>query len=398
MVPAAHRPYRTADDKIEGLVLILMDIDQLRSSSQLMVEARDFARSVIECVPLAIMVVRNDMSIRVANTAFRDMVHLHPKELESRAFSDVLEQLWGLGKIKGQIEALYAPGSKGSFEVEHASTTADRKIFTIRGQVLQSDGDRVALIVMEDITLQRQAESLLSREKSDLESAVAAAAVTLDQTQEELRRLTSHLFTVQEEERQKVARDLHDDVSQQLSLLDLLLGDVPDVVRENPKLTEARQLLQALNTDVRLLSHQLHPAVLDHLGLSGALKILVEDFGQREGVPATYLSRDLPPITMQPAAIALYRITQEALRNVAKHAGKTHVKVSLDAVGPLLRLQVSDFGVGFDQVPDGSEMPSGFGIISMKERARMAHGSLQVSSSLGEGTTVAAELPFDAAS
>lgn len=390
------RPYRTSDDKIEGLVLIVMDIDQLRSSRQEMLDARDFARSVVECVPLAVVIVRKDMTIQTANTAFRDLTHMRPQELEARTFPDVLQKLWGLGYVEAHIEEFFRPGGKESFEVEHTSTTEDRRVLIVRGQALLADGDRVALIVMEDVTLRRQAETMLTREKTDLETAVASAALTLDRTQVELRSLTAHLFSVQEEERQKVARELHDDISQRLSLLDFLLRDVSEVPGSSSKLNQAREQLQSLNTDVRMISHQLHPAVLDELGLSASLKVLVEEFGQREGMPATYLSRNLPAIGMQPAAIAIYRITQEALRNVAKHAGKTHVKVLLEAEGAIIRLQVSDFGMGFDQDAEVSDLRVGLGLISMKERAHMAQGILTITSRLGFGTTVTAELPFDA--
>lgn len=390
------RPYRTTDDKIEGLVLIVMDIDHLRSSRQEMLEARDFARSVVECVPLAVVVVRKDMTIQIANTAFRNLIHVRPQELEARTFPDVLQQLWGLGFVRERIEEVFVPEGKSNFELEHTSTTGDRRVLIVRGQGLQADGDRVALIVLEDVTVRRQAESLLNKEKVDLQTAIASAAITLDRTQVELRSLTSHLFTVQEDERQKIARELHDDISQRLSLLDMLLRDLAEVPGPEPKLAEARKQLQSLNTDVRLISHQLHPAVLNELGLSASLKALVEEFGQRENMPATYLSRDLPAIPAQPAAIAIYRITQEALRNVAKHAGKTHVKVLLEAEGSNLRLQVSDFGIGFDQDADSPEARDGLGLISMKERAHMAHGTLTITSTLGFGTTVTAEMPFDA--
>ncbi len=390
------RPYRTAEDKIEGLVLILMDIDQLRSSQQEMLDARDFARSVVECVPLSLVVVRQDLTIQTANTAFRAMAGLRSQELEGRSFPDLVEHLWGLGLIQSSLERIFGLGTGEQFEFEHGSPTEDRKTLLVKGQALQFDGHKVALIVMDDITIRRQAEILLNLQNSELESAIATAAVTLDRTQEELRSLTAHLFRVQEEERQKIARELHDDISQRLTYLDFLLRDMPasqDQPERQAKLTEARAQLQTLNTDVRLISHHLHPAVLEELGLSAALKVLVDEFGEREGMPATYISRDVPVVQSQPAATALYRITQEALRNVAKHAGKTHVKVILEGEGQRLRLQVIDLGLGFDQ--DDMQSIQGLGLISMKERAHMAHGTLTLNAALGLGTTVTAEIPFD---
>ncbi len=395
------RPYRTSDDKIEGLVLILMDIDQLRRSQQEMLEARDFARSVIECVPLPVIVVREDLTIQTANTAFRTLAHRRSHDLEGHSFPDLVQLLWGLSTMREHLEKVFGAEQGGTSELEHRSTTPDEQMLAIRLQALQADGHQVALVVMEDVTVRRQAEMLLNRENTALHSAVASAAMTLDRTQDDLRSLTSHLFTVQEEERQRVARELHDDVSQRLSALDLLLGEVrvgPEAARKSSTLEAARQQLQVLNTDVRLISHHLHPAVLDELGLSAALKVLVDEFGQRESMPATYLSRDLVPLQTQPAAIALYRIAQEALRNVAKHAGRTHVKVLLERDGQNLRLQVIDLGIGFDQNSDATQPIRGLGMITMKERAHMAHGTMSVHSTLGLGTTITVELPFNESS
>ena len=119
----------------------------------------------------------------------------------------------------------------------------------------------------------------------------------------------------------------------------------------------------------------------------------MDEFGKREAMPATYISRNLPDLSPQPAVTAVYRITQEALRNVAKHAGITHVKVLLEAQQGSLHLEVRDFGIGFDQENEGDRR--GLGIISMKERARLAQGTLSVQSALGQGTTVAADIPLE---
>ena len=261
--------------------------------------------------------------------------------------------------------------------------------------MLPTDGSRVLLLMMEDISLRREAERLIAKEKEALESEIAIAARRLNRTQEELRGLTAHLFTAQEEERKRVARDLHDDISQRLSLLEIALHEVD--AKECTKavlerIRTAREQLQALNTDVRLLSHRLHPAILHDLGLAAALKDLVTEFGERFEMPATYSSQDLPESWPEEASIALYRITQEALRNVRKHAGKTHVKVMLGGQDHSLQLTVRDFGVGFDREAETTDL--GLGMISMKERARLAGGKFEVESALGQGTTITVEVPL----
>lgn len=159
------------------------------------------------------------------------------------------------------------------------------------------------------------------------------------------------------------------------------------------RLQRARDQVETLNADVRAISHRLHPSILSDLGLSTALRTLVHEFGEHENMPATYQTQDLPESWPPEAATAIYRIAQEALRNVAKHAGKTHVKVVLARNDGCLHLKVTDFGMGFDRE---AEAPApGLGMISMQERARLAGGTLAVQSELGQGTTVTADIPLD---
>jgi two-component system, chemotaxis family, CheB/CheR fusion protein len=150
--------------------------------------------------------------------------------------------------------------------------------------------------------------------------------------------------------------------------------------------------VQALNTDVRGISHRLHPAILKDLGLSRALRAMVHEFREREAMPATYSESNLPDDLSASVTTAIYRITQEALRNITKHAGETHVKVSINADDGVVRLQVRDFGLGFDQESDYPN--KGLGMISMEERARIVGGNFSVKSALGEGTTITVEIPL----
>ena len=390
------RPYRTTDNKIEGLVIVLFDIDQLRRSQQHLLDARDFASSVVESVPVPIVVLNEDCTIHTVNTAFRELTQMQAKELENRSLPDLAAHLWGVEGIKAKLCGLLKSSSGTTLDFEYESTTAQRKTLLMKAQALLRDGSRVLLLMVEDITLRRKAESLVSRQKEALEGKIELAERNLKRTQGELRGLTGHLFTAQEEERQRVARELHDDISQRLSLLDLLLHEIKGTEwahEDVTRLEAARGQVHTLNTDVRQISHRLHPAILNDLGLSAALKALVKEFGEREKMPATYLTQDLPENWSTDAATAIYRIAQEALRNASKHAGKTHVKVTLSGNAGRLHLRVMDFGQGFDQ--DLEAPTSGLGMISMQERARLAGGTLTVQSALGQGTTVMAEVPVE---
>ena len=388
------RPYRTPDNKIEGLVIVLLDIDQLRRSQQRIVEARVFADSVVESIPVPVVVLNQDCTIRMHNTAFRQLTGFQAAELADRSLPNVVGLLWGLNHFGRAINELLNQPIGSTMEFEHESTTAKPMNLLIKGRTLSTDGSLVVLLTMEDNTLRRNAEMVFSRQTAALQNEMATAARNLTRTQGELRGLNAHLFTVQEAERQRIARELHDDISQRLSLLEFLLNDVrlDESDGNRLKLENARQQLGSINTDVRQISHQLHPAILNDLGLSAALKTLVAEFGERENMPATYVTQNLPESWSQETATAIYRVAQEALRNVSKHAGKTHVKVVLAGEKECLQLKVTDFGIGFDQEMEINM--NGLGMISMQERARMAGGKLTVTSKLGEGTTILVDVPI----
>jgi two-component system CheB/CheR fusion protein len=376
------RPYRTSDNKIEGIVLVLVDIDQLRSSQGSLREARDFASSVVEGVPIPVVVLKKDCTVRTANTAFRTLTRMSEPAIVGQSFPDLIDRLWGVDGIRQKLDSLLVAEAGTTIEFEHESTTSDQKVLCFNAQAQANDGDRVILLTIEDITLRRRAERMLSQQKAELEAEVDRTKTTLSAAQEELRSLAAHLFSVQEEERQRVARELHDDLAQRLSLLQMQFEQEGGLSLDG-KGSEAGSIysqIKALNADVRTLSHKLHPAILSDLGLPAALKELVDNFRVHEQMFGTYIGTNVPEDIPIEAATVAYRIAQEALRNVSKHAGKTHVKVMLEGVDGMLRLEVRDLGAGFD--PEDEAPRRGLGLISMKERARIAGGSLTVTSAL----------------
>jgi two-component system CheB/CheR fusion protein len=320
---------------------------------------------------------------------------MQTKELLDRSLPELVNHLWGVDSLRERLDSLLHSPPGAALEFEHQSTTAQKRILLIRAQALSTDGSRVLLLMIEDISQRRDAEIQIARQKEALEGEIEIAARKLNRTQEELRGLTGHLITGQEDERQRVARELHDDISQRLSVLEMQLHEMmtdPRKHLDRAPIETARAMVQSLSNDVRQISHRLHPAILQDLGLPAALRAMVQEFGERENMPATYTSQNLPEAWSPESATALYRIAQEALRNVSKHAGKTHVKVILSGSDHQLALRVMDFGQGFDQEADAS--PRGLGMISMQERARLAGGRLEVQSALGHGTTVTATVPL----
>jgi two-component system, chemotaxis family, CheB/CheR fusion protein len=391
------RPYRTSDNKIEGVVVVLVDIDELRRSEQKLREARDFATTIVETIQIPLSVLTPGLKVRTVNNAFRVMSGLSLSELENRSFPELLKSLWAMENIRPMLESLLQENDDTSgFELDHQTGGTENRSLRFSARTIAVDQERALLVTVEDISGRKNAEQLLERERQRLAGEVLETAEALGRTQGEFRALAGSLFTSHEEERRRVARELHDDVSQQLALLQIELERCEQQFLKNP--AEVRRCVRdltarvmALADDVRRISHGLHPSVLEDLGLPHALKALVEEWGEREVMVASFARHQVPADLPQDVAATLYRIAQEALRNVAKHAGRTHAKVTLEGTQNGLRLEIADLGEGFDLEQTSGR---GLGLISMEERARLVNGTFRVESALGKGTTVTVEVPL----
>jgi two-component system, chemotaxis family, CheB/CheR fusion protein len=393
------RPYRTAENKIEGVVLVLMDIDDLRRSQQELLEARDYARRVIESIKTPVVVLNMDLKIRTVNGAFRTLASLPAGDSEGRSFPDLVALLWGLESLRERLSGLIDDSALGdSLDFEHQFEQGqETRFLRIWGRALSRDGEPIILLTLEDITAQKITEHLHARLNQELEVQVHSTEETLGRTQSELRALAGKLFASQEEERRHVARELHDDISQQLAYLQIEIERIQAKPPEHSdelgiKMEHLRLAAAHLSDNVRDISHRLHPSILEDLGLAEAIKSLLEEFRHQEGMLTTFRRHLVPASIPYETVGVLYRITQESLRNVAKHAGKTHVKITLEGTASGVRLKIKDFGEGFDM----HEKSSGLGLISMAERARLVQGSFSVESGLGTGTTITVEVPLSA--
>jgi signal transduction histidine kinase len=218
----------------------------------------------------------------------------------------------------------------------------------------------------------------------------------LEESQREIVALNERLMKAQEEERARIAGELHDGLAQQMTTVNLLLGSVkrqlPPDSRTKATIDEAQEILIGMGSDVRHLSHELFPPLLKEAGLPSALRAYCKEFSRTRGIPVSCEAdsdfKELSPGT----ALALYRITQEALGNTAKHSKAKQVRVRLTRAQEVVRLIVSDDGVGF--VPGRAGGSGGVGLLNMRERARVLNGAFELKSHPGDGTTIRAEVPF----
>jgi signal transduction histidine kinase len=221
----------------------------------------------------------------------------------------------------------------------------------------------------------------------------------LQESNERAHSLAGKLIRTQEQERTLIARELHDEIGQALTVVKINLDTMrlmPDSTAQSPLLDEGAALVEQAIEQVRDLSLLLRPAMLEHLGLVAALRWLVKTQAQRVGYHASFTADELPVAPAPDVEITCYRVLQEALTNIARHARARNVSVALQVVDRVLRLTIRDDGEGFELAAMRRRASQGgsVGLLSLEERASLANGRLSVVSAPGRGTTLILTLPF----
>jgi two-component system sensor histidine kinase UhpB len=216
----------------------------------------------------------------------------------------------------------------------------------------------------------------------------------LDRLEDERRAAGRAVLRAQEQERQRIAQDLHDEVNQALTAIKLRLSaavhDAPDGLRR--ELRETKHLVDTAMDELLNLARELRPTALDDHGLIPALSSHVEAFADRTGIRAEFRRHGELPLLSDEEQLVIYRVTQESLSNIVQHSGARHVNVDLSFTGKTV-LKVRDDGQGFDARRNGRNgrvrgRPGGLGVSGMRERALLVGGSLNIFSRAGEGTTI----------
>jgi len=218
------------------------------------------------------------------------------------------------------------------------------------------------------------------------------------QTENTLRLLGGRLITAQEEERKRIARDLHDDLNQRMALLSIGLEQVGQMLgTKNDQAAERVRELQrkalGISTEIHRMSYLLHPAKLDHLGLMPALKSFCDELSQSRGVNINFQHKGFPARLGTDITLCVFRIAQEGLQNAAKHSGADELDVFLKKTDDYVEMTISDRGCGFDMTSD--KMTKGLGFISMRERLRLVNGEIGIRSKPMKGTQINISVPLE---
>jgi two-component system, chemotaxis family, CheB/CheR fusion protein len=379
------RPYRSSDNKIDGVIVVLLDIDLIkRPLLEEARESRDYASVLLEASGQAVIAVGSDQRIVLVNGGAEKMFGYRRDEMVGQPLGFLLSEKFRKRAAEDLRNFFVAPANRPvGLGPSLDARRKDGALFPIEVSLsmIERAEQKLAVVFASDVTERRRLET-----QSDL-------------FRTEIGALAAQLITAQEEERRRVSRELHDGLCQQLASLALdveglaAAATTPAATRTRLRTLQARVI--KTSEEARHIAYELHPSVLDDLGLAVSLKALCEEFSDAEKIPVKFAAGKLPDLVPQEVASGLYRIAQESLQNIAKHAKAKHVSVELAAPDRAIRLSLQDDGVGFDQLAVRGK--GGLGMVSMGERARMMGARLSIESRPGNGVQIAILVPLQPA-
>jgi PAS domain S-box-containing protein len=330
-------------------------------------------RDLADSVPVPIWIATPDGRLRYGNTAWREATGTHltaPRDFAA---------LW--------IERAHPDDRlRAMSEFEAAVCRRDRFAFEVRVKAGDGTYHHWSFVAVPRLAPDGSVEHYVG----------AGSDITATRHSERaLHELGARLVAAQETERSRIARELHDDVGQQLALLASQLDVTRDRQLSRSRmlagLSEARKSLQDVATTVHSLSHELHPAKLKLLGLHQTLDILCRNVATESAVVTTFDAPAIPAHVPDEAALCLYRVTQEALQNAVKHSGASRIDVTVTATPSQLLLRITDDGAGFERL---ASQCSGLGLLTMRERVELSGGTFRIDTSTTGGTTIEATVPL----
>jgi len=356
-------------------IQVLRERSRRQESERSLREQKETLEAILDNLPVMVNMIDKEGKLIMVNRGWTRVMGYRPedflkKDLLAEIYPDPDERRRALDFIRS------AEGVWGNFTNRRSDGSLREMLWT---NVKLGDG-RIIGIGM-DVTDTRQAETDLRR------------------TRETVRMLSRRLSELEESERKRIARALHDQVGQELTALNITLDIIDNLIETGQlelariKVRESSTIVGQATEHVRDLMTELRPPVLDEFGLMAALHWHAQQFSTRTGIKSNVTGRDSSPVLPANLSIPLFRITQEALANVLKHARAAQVAINLEDDGSLVRLTIADDGSGFDpQVPAETDTEIEGGLRIMRERAESIGGTLQINSQPGSGTQLIVEV------
>jgi len=382
-------PIWNKEGSLNGAVVTFRNISERKRFQRALQTERSCLFAIMNTIGTLIVVLDLQGRIVQFNRACEDLTNYSFDEVKGKS-------LWEVGLISQKqmtaVKAVFQQLCDGhyprSYENDWVGKDGTRHVIAWSNTVFIDESGKVKYVIGTgiDMTEKKKGEILLKRSKRRLE-----------RNHNTLRYLATKLITAQEDERRRIARDLHDDMNQQVAALALKIQTIQgQLSTESPlakPLHELYQSVVSVSDDIHQLAYRLHPSILDDLGLAVAVRKYLDEFRAREPLDLFYQIKNLPGQIPLNVGTCLYRVMQEALRNVLKHSEAPSVTLTLEGTPGAIRLCVTDTGKGFDphQLPADR---SGIGLLGMKERIRLVGGRLKVNSRPGHGTEVCAQVPL----
>jgi PAS domain S-box-containing protein len=349
-------------------------IDERRRADARLQASEVRFRAIVETSPVPLCITSMpDGHILYTNRPLRELFGM-----DERLSANIADFYAEQGERERLIEHLRTQGSLRNREVQFRRPDGTRFWVMATARVATYDDSPAIYVGLNDITGRKQMEQ------------------ELVESREQQRGLSAYMEAIREEERKRIAMEIHDELGQLLTALkmdvSLLKMRIAHDAEATKKADDMRQLVEGTISMVRNVASHLRPAALN-FGIVSALEWLVEEFNRRNAIACELRIEGGEPALSDAHATALFRIAQASLTNVARHAGATRVEVTLVSTAAKLLLQVRDDGCGFDQQMVRRDYS--YGLLGMNERARLIGGSLAIESSQGAGTMVSIHIPLD---
>ena len=385
---SATEELETSKEELQSVNEELTTVNQeLKVKIEELAHSNNDFQNLINSTDIGTIFLDRSMRVKMTTPRAADVFNLLPSDI-GRPLSHITSRLLNDPLPEDIPEVL-----RRLTTVEREVETRDGRWFFMRVLPYRTSDDRIdgVVVTFQDVTSRHAAEQQV-RSSADLQQRITDHQVAEREISDLLRKLVAN----QEDQRARIARDLHDQLGQQLTTLRLVLERHRNECRARTEtIDEALAITRKIDGDVDFLTWELRPTLLEDLGLSIAIARYVEEWSKRFGITAKCRCGALGPDDLsRDVEVVFYRLAQEALNNVAKHAHSTRVDIVLERRDGDVRLVVEDDGVGFDtQTRDTTQ---GFGLIGMRERATLVGATLQVESRPGYGTSIYVTAPAGA--
>jgi PAS domain S-box-containing protein len=345
-----------------------------------------FSQQLIDNIPSPIFYKDVQGIYLGCNSALEQFLGLSKHEIVGKTVHDLATKEWADIHWETDLALLKEPGTRAYVTIAEAGGGKMHDFIVHKATYKDISGAAAGLVgVLTDITEFKQTEE--ARRASE----------------NKLQMLSSHLLTIQERERRRISFELHDELGQSLTFLKLQIGSIGKKLRKDQgvvkeEVESTQDYVDQVLESIRRLSRELSPSTLEDLGLYAALRSMAEDFATHSGIETSIdMAEEVDDIFLRQSQIHVYRIFQESLTNISKHAEARHVSLAVEMGENEFTLAVEDDGRGFDtrEVAAKYSIETGLGLTAMGERARMLEGSLEISSRKGEGTRVTVIIPIE---